>query len=138
MLAWPTPHEPFTPAPVDSLDFPGIQAPRTPNWNTTDEQNAQKHWFVRTLPALTEDQANNIDQIHQLRQQSLQAIDRYVQKLVDALIVTGELNNTVIIYESDNGYQLGQHRKSSGKRLPYEHDIRVTWLWTGSIQECDD
>ena len=38
MLAWPTPHDPFTPAPVDQGTFTNARAHRTPNWNTTQAQ----------------------------------------------------------------------------------------------------
>ena len=36
-----------------------------------------------------------------------------------------------VIYTSDNGFQLGQHRKTFDKRLPYEHDIRVPMVMRG-------
>ena len=36
-----------------------------------------------------------------------------------------------VIYTSDNGFQLGQHRMTFDKRLPYEHDIRVPMVMRG-------
>lgn len=35
------------------------------------------------------------------------------------------LNNTYVIFTSDNGYHLGTHRRPSGKLSAYEEDIRV-------------
>jgi N-acetylglucosamine-6-sulfatase len=51
--------------------------------------------------------------------------------LVAVLKATGQLDDTYIIYTSDNGFQLGQHRLVSDKRQLYEHDIRVPLIVRG-------
>src|SRR5262245_39812440 len=45
--------------------------------------------------------------------------DDLVEDVVKALQDIGKLNNTVIIYTSDNGYLFGEHRLI-GKSAPYE------------------
>jgi N-acetylglucosamine-6-sulfatase len=50
---------------------------------------------------------------------------------VDALRATGELGDTLLIFTSDNGFMLGEHRVASGKVLPYEPSIRVPLLMRG-------
>jgi len=45
--------------------------------------------------------------------------------LVAALRSTGELDNTLIIYTSDNGYFNGEHRIFDDKQHVYEESIRV-------------
>jgi len=56
---------------------------------------------------------------------SLRAVDRGFEKLVDALERVGELDNTVLIVYSDNGFVHGEHRITNGKSLPYEPAIKV-------------
>ena len=54
-----------------------------------------------------------------------------VGKIVDTLTAAGKLNDTYIIFTSDNGYHLGQHRLPAGKNTPYEEDILVPFLVSG-------
>ncbi len=65
------------------------------------------------------------------RLESLLAVDDMVAKVVQSLRQTGELENTVIIFTSDNGFQLGEHRIPNGKQQPYEESIRVPLLIRG-------
>ncbi len=50
-----------------------------------------------------------------------------VQELTDQ----GLLDNTYIIYTSDNGYHLGHHQLGQGKMFPFEEDTRVPLFMTG-------
>jgi N-acetylglucosamine-6-sulfatase len=55
------------------------------------------------------------------RIQSLQAVDRAVARTIRVLRATGELGRTVVIFTSDNGFLLGEHRwmyKSRPCRCP--------------------
>ena len=47
---------------------------------------------------------------HRARLRALQSVDRAVESLVETLRAVGELNDTVIVFTSDNGYSLGEHR----------------------------
>ena len=62
--------------------------------------------------------------------ESLLSVDDAVQRLVGALKATHELQNTVIIYTSDNGYMLGEHRQTR-KELAYEESAGVPLLVRG-------
>jgi Sulfatase/Domain of unknown function (DUF4976) len=50
---------------------------------------------------------------------------------VDALRRSGELDNTLIVYMSDNGFMHGEHRALAEKVLPYEPSIRIPLLMRG-------
>ena len=48
-----------------------------------------------------------------------------------ALAATGRLANTYIVFASDNGYHMGEHRMLPGKYTPYETDIHVPLIVRG-------
>lgn len=41
------------------------------------------------------------------------------------------LNNTYIVYTTDNGFHISNHRLPPGKRCPYEEDINVPMIMRG-------
>ena len=55
------------------------------------------------------------------------AIDESLGEVLKTLEALGELDNTVVIYSSDNGYFLGEHTFND-KRLAYENSMRVPML----------
>ncbi len=58
-------------------------------------------------------------------------MDDAVKWIYEALETTGKLENTYIVFTSDNGFFLGQHRVSRGKLLPYEPALRVPMVIRG-------
>jgi len=71
------------------------------------------------------------DYYHQRRLQSLQAVDEMVEALVMKLEEHGILDNTYVVFTSDNGYHNGQHRMPPGKGCGYETDIHVPLMIRG-------
>ena len=51
---------------------------------------------------------------------ALLAVDEAVARVVNTLARTGELDNTLIVFTSDNGFMHGEHRVKAEKVLPYE------------------
>ena len=94
-------------------------------------QFKSKPKFVQDRPQLTRAQQTNTDNLYRRRAQSLQAVDRGVARLVEQLRQAGQLDNTYIIFTSDNGFHLGQHRLPSGKQTAYETDIHLPLLVRG-------
>jgi N-acetylglucosamine-6-sulfatase len=62
------------------------------------------------------------------RQRSILAIDEGVGEILKALKNTGQLDNTIIVFTSDNGYFYGEHGLSVERRLAYEESIRLPLL----------
>lgn len=58
---------------------------------------------------------------------SLIAVDESLGEVIKTLDEMGELENTVIIYSSDNGYFMGDHTFLD-KRLAYENSMRVPMI----------
>jgi arylsulfatase A-like enzyme len=123
------PHEPYTPAPRHADAFPDIQAPRTPSFNAEDVSG--KPSDIRYNPPLSEADIQDIDSVHRLRVQSMQAVDEMIERLMNTLDELNLLDNTYIFFISDNGFHLGQHRMKPGKAHQYEEDIRVPMIVRG-------
>src|SRR5262249_7042651 len=100
------PHLPATPVPRYADAFPGVQAPRTPSFNQAD-MSAEPQW-LQNRPSLGNQQISTIDQVYRRRLQSMLGVEDMVQNVVDALQKTGQLDNTYIVFTSDNGFHLGQ------------------------------
>jgi arylsulfatase A-like enzyme len=54
-----------------------------------------------------------------------------VAAVVNKLDSVGALGNTYVVFTSDNGFHLGEHRIPSGKARPYEESIHVPLLVRG-------
>ena len=72
-----------------------------------------------------------VQENYQQELESLLSVDDAVGSVVGALSRAGELENTLIIYTSDNGFFHGEHRVRSEKILPYEPGIRVPLAMAG-------
>lgn len=59
------------------------------------------------------------------RAEMMQAVDEGLGQIVDALRKTRQLDNTVIIFTSDNGYFYGEHGFSIERRMPYQESIKT-------------
>ena len=66
----------------------------------------------------------------QRRESALSARD-VVVRVLDALGSAGELDNTYVMFMSDNGYILGEHRIRGGKVAPYEVANHVPFMVRG-------
>ncbi|WP_210651845.1 sulfatase [Nocardioides sp. SYSU D00065] len=83
--------------------------------------------YLRRLPRVSraEVRAENT-----ARLQSLQAVDRAVGSLVETLDEQGVLDETYLVFSSDNGYSLGEHR-FVGKDVLTDEALQVPLLVRG-------
>jgi arylsulfatase A-like enzyme len=123
------PHAPATPAPRDKQTFDPAKAPRLASFNEADVSD--KPPWIQSLRRLTSTDIANIDQRHENRVESLQAVDDLVASVVSKLGAQGVLSNTYIVFTSDNGFHHGEHRIQLGKGRPYEEAARVPLVIRG-------
>jgi N-acetylglucosamine-6-sulfatase len=109
------------PAPRHADTFPDLPPWRPPSFDEADVSD--KPPWIQDL-FLTGELVERIDRIRRAQLQSLQAVDEAVGRIISALEETGRLENSVIVFTSDNGFSLGEHRWVA-KTLPYEESIRV-------------
>jgi arylsulfatase A-like enzyme len=104
---------------------PGLPAEGQPEDDVSDKPRSVQ------MPPLNDAEMEAEARVTRQRAESLFVLDLEVARLVDTLRVTGELDDTVLMFTSDNGYFLGEHRKRLGKTLPYEPALRVPLLVAG-------
>jgi N-acetylglucosamine-6-sulfatase len=122
------PHGPFTPAPRDAGAFPGLTAPRGPAFNAP-VTNAPS-WLARHAP-LRPRAIRRIDTNFRKRAQAVQAVDDLIGAIEFTLAANGIADDTYIVFSSDNGFHLGEHRLRMGKQTAFDHDIRVPLIVVG-------
>lgn len=123
------PHEPSTPAVRDLHGFDGEQGPRLPSF---DEANvSDKPSSIRSRPRLSASNIAAIDDLHENRVESLQALDDLVEGLVSELADQGVLHSTYVVFTSDNGWHHGEHRIPDRKHQVYEESIHIPLVIRG-------
>lgn len=120
-------HDPTTPAPRHATAMQQEVIPRRPNY---EDQLQDK-------PAMLKDSAGNPVKrgLHsgpaeeKIRNQGrcLLSVDEGLGVVLRALEETGQLNNTLVVFSSDNGYFYGEH-KLGDKRRAYEEGLRIPLL----------
>lgn len=111
--------------------FQDVKVPRTPNFNPPDVHQRDKGGWLRYLPKMTNKFINFADYAYRSRLQAIQSIDEIVEDVVAKLDEKGLLNNTYVIYTSDNGYHVGQHRVPAGKSLFFSEDTNLPFVVRG-------
>lgn len=122
------PHSPSKPAPRHLDAYPGLTYPRTPSFNEADVSD--KPAWISSAPLLSKSDIDGIDKRYGNRMRSLLAVDEAVAALVDKLAQLGKLNNTYLLFTSDNGILEGQHRLIA-KGVAHEEAILVPMLVRG-------
>jgi len=123
------PHQPAIPAPRYADLFENTDLPRPPSFNERDVSDKPR--YIRDQSRLSDRKISKMRELHQDRLASMLSVKDLLDDVVASLRETGELDNTYIVFTSDNGYHLGQHRMTQGKRTPYEEDIRVPLMVRG-------
>ena len=135
---WVTPYAVHDGGPTEPDDLPGgarsparaerhrglyatATLPQPPSFNVPRRPN---------LLPLDFEQIGVLEQRYRQRLEALLAVDEMVAAVVQALTDAGELENTVLIFTSDNGWLYGEHALS-GKQWFYDPSTRVPLLMRG-------
>ena len=145
----PEPDDPGTTARTDGLSTTWV-TPARPDWvkgrfdakithgsgtppkGSAEEDVSDKPRYLRKLPELTLAERGAATEVTRQRAESLFVLDRQIGRTISELSRTGQLDNTVIIFTSDNGYYLGEHRKRQGKVNLHEPSLRVPLIVAGA------
>lgn len=104
--------------------------PRSPSFNEAD---------ISDKPSFIRDRAERLNgrELHRIRisyrktLESLRDVDDGVRRIIGALRKTQQLENTYVIFLSDNGFFRGEHRLERAKFLPYEPAVHMPLLIRG-------
>ena len=121
-LAPYAPHRPSTPGPGHERAFADLAPARPPSFNEADVED--KPTWLRERPPVPPRRVERRDRLRIDGFRTLLSVDDAVARIVSALRDTGRLDNTLIVFMSDNGYLHGEHRWTS-KGVPYEESIRI-------------
>jgi arylsulfatase A-like enzyme len=119
--------ERFIPAERHRNLYAGRPIPRRPNYGRAPIGKPALLRRIGDLPPLGAATVTG-DEAILGRQRSLMAIEDGVGEILKTLKETGQLNNTIIVFTSDNGYFYGEHGLSVERRLAYEESIRMPLL----------
>ena len=117
----------FIPAERHQNLYAGKPIPHRPNYGRTPEGKPALQRQIGNLPPLGAATASR-DETILGRQRTIAAIEDGVGEILKTLKETGQLDNTIIVFTSDNGYFYGEHGLSFERRLAYEESIRMPLL----------
>ena len=121
-LATAAPHDGWIAAPRHLGRFATEPIPHAPSFNEPDMSDKPSWWQART-PVKVPD----IDNGRRKAYASLLGVDDLVKSVFDTLTEKGLVDNTVVVFMTDNGYSFGEHRWR-GKDCAYEECIRTPLL----------
>ena len=122
------PHRPATPAPRHRHVRP--RAAMTQGRAFNAQTRGAPRWLGSRSP-LSRARLAGLRRHHALRVRSVQALDELIGRVRTTLRRKGIADDTYVVFSSDNGYHLGQHRLTLGKRTAFDHDVRVPLIVAG-------
>ena len=120
-------------APRHAHLFQDYKIPRTKNFNPDVPSGVS---WVKDLPQLNDTVVEYHDEFQRSRLRALQSVDEMVEQIVKRLHEHGLLETTYIIYTTDNGYHISQHRLPPGKECSFETDISIPLMIRGPNSKC--
>jgi N-acetylglucosamine-6-sulfatase len=120
------------PAPRHKDKLANVPMPRPPNFNEADVSD--KPQVIRRRPLMNARRIAAVQEMWQQRRESLLSVDEAIASIIETLRQTGELDDTLIMFTSDNGFFHGEHRVPMGKVMWYEPSIHLPLMmrWTGN------
>jgi arylsulfatase A-like enzyme len=125
------PHGPFEPAPRHLYSLSGTGLPKVPGFNEKDISDKPRWLQKQKRKRLGKRLKRTITNERLRREEQLLSVDEAVRELVDKLQAEDLLDDTYIVFASDNGFFRGEHRIAGGKYLPYDPSSKVPLLIRG-------
>ncbi|MBI2704151.1 MAG: sulfatase [Actinobacteria bacterium] len=123
------------PAPRDAGRFASEKLPASPSISLGPEVETSAD--VQGKPAFVQERVKKdrgfrglLPDAYRAELETLQALDEWVRRIYDAVASMGQLDNTVIVFASDNGLFHGEHGLYQ-KGLLYEEAVRVPLVVRG-------
>jgi arylsulfatase A-like enzyme len=123
-VSFSSPHYPSLHPPEYDALYSDLRVDRGGSFDEADVSD--KSLWVSRQGRLSAAEKDEMDTEYRNRARSLASLDDRMQELLASLP-----DNTYVIFTSDNGYHIGEHRLRSGKTAPYEEDIHVPLLVKG-------
>ncbi|MCS7023496.1 MAG: sulfatase [Bryobacteraceae bacterium] len=126
-LGHKAPHLPTIPAPRHESVCADVVLPSPPN--ARDDLGQKPAWVSLRADSKTGGMRRTPDYVQVYRKylQTLPAVDDSLGRIYQALEAAGQLQDTVLIFASDNGFFHGEHYFTN-KRAAYEESIRIPLL----------
>jgi N-acetylglucosamine-6-sulfatase len=122
LFYWTTqPHLPAKAPPGYRNGFQSAELPRPPSFDETDVSD--KPAYIKSLPGLTGEKVDRLQTKHLIQLRTMSHVDDTLKGMLDLLENRGELANTYVVFATDNGVHMGQHRyiiPRGSKSTPYE------------------
>ena len=135
LFAPPSPHAPFLPRPRYAHAFDGSPLIRgsvldVPSFNEADVSD-KRHALILASPLLDEQRIARVVANRERRAAMMLSVTDALEVLLGSLRRAGRLEDTYVFFLSDNGFLEGEHRRPSGKGLPYEEAVTVPMFVLG-------
>ena len=118
----------YYPPPSTAGSLSAYPVPHGPDFNEADVSD--KPAFRQVAP-LTTSQKSTVETSYRSSSEVVEALDDNIAAIIDELEAKGVLDNTVIMFTSDNGVFFGEHRIPTGKEQPFEPAVRVPLVVRG-------
>ena len=138
-LSWGPPHDPYKAPPEYMNRFKDTEIKLRDNvndfdtsekmWGQCDTKIPEKFMAMReNKRMLLSDKSNEaIIKWHKGYYAAIEALDDCMEKILKTLENTAQLDNSIIVFTSDHGDNLGSHRQGY-KQLPFEESISIPLL----------
>jgi arylsulfatase A-like enzyme len=103
-----------------------------PNFN--EGNVSDKPSFIRRIPRLDASARWEVNWLRRRQYRALRSVDDMVGRVLSALKARGTLQNSIIVFMTDNGQMWGSHRlRGDAKRVPYDESLRLPLVvrWDG-------
>jgi N-acetylglucosamine-6-sulfatase len=123
-------HEPLKVPSRHAGAFADAGVPRTPSYDEADVSD--KPAWVRENGPLKPEEVYRFDERHAARLRSALTLTDLSRRVMSALSSAGHLEDTYVIFTSDNGYHMGLHRLRAPKWTPYTEAHEVPFVVSGA------